>query len=96
MAQVPTGIATGIGSLFSTPVVQAVAAAARFLPAAGKYYFITVGADVSLQVWDGTTWQNLTAAGVVPPGWYNADGVSLGLVNNGAGSENVTYIRTGD
>lgn len=97
MAQIPTGIATGIGSLFSTQVVQAIAAAGRFILPAGKFYIIAVGADCRLQVIDATgAWNNLTAAGVVPPGWYISDGASLGVVNNGGVSENITYIRTGD
>ena len=91
-----TGIPTGVGSLFQKEVVTSIAAAGRFVLPVGTYYIIAVGADVRLQVIDSTgTWNNITAAGVVPPGHYFADGASLGLVNNGAGAENVTTIQTG-
>ena len=91
---VPTGIPTGVGSLFSTEVTQAIAAAARFVMPAGTFYVYTVGADVRLQVINSLgVWNFLTAAGTQPPGPIISDGASGGFVNGGAAPENIIYIR---
>lgn len=93
--KIPTGISTGIGSLYRTEVVQAIAAASRFIIPVGAHYVVAVGANCRLQVVtsDGT-WNNLTAAGVVPPGHYDSDGASVAVWNGGGASENITYIQT--
>lgn len=91
---VPTGITTGVGSLFSTQVLQAIAAGGRFVLPAGSFYVYIVGADVRLQIIDSLgVWNNITAAGVIPGGVLISDGASLALFNGGAGIENITYIR---
>ena len=92
---VPTGIPTGVGSLFSTQVVQAIAAGARFILPAGTFYVYVVSANVQLQIIDSTgVWNNFTGAvaGVAPLGVLVADGASLGF-NNAAGVGSITYIR---
>jgi hypothetical protein len=91
-----TGIPTGVGSVFQTQVVQPIAAAGRFVLPVGMFYVYVVGVDVRLQVIDSLgVWNNITAAGVIPGGLLVSDGVSLGLVNNGGGIENITYIQIG-
>ena len=92
MPQVPTGIPTGIGSLFSKDVVQALAAGVRFVLPAGTFYVYVVGATAQLQIIDSTgVWNNITAAGVIPLGALVADGASLGFFSAAASS--ITYIR---
>ena len=93
--RVPTGIATGVsGTLMGSEVITSIAAAARFIPAAGDYYMYAVGADVRVQVQDSTgTWQNVTAVAV--GGFISCDGTNVGLRNSGAGAENVTLQKCG-
>ena len=91
---IPTGIATGVGSIFRTQVTITVAATSRTVLAAGWYYVYAVGANISIQAQDSTgTWQNLTAAGTAPSGILYSDGTNL-AINNGAGAgQNATYIQ---
>lgn len=91
---VPTGIPTGVGSLFSTQVLLTVAPGTRSVLPAGSFYVYGVGADIRIQVIDSTSaWNNLTAAGTGPSGVLVSDGASLAVFNGGAGNESVTYIR---
>jgi hypothetical protein len=92
---VPTGIPTGVGSLFATQVIQAIAAQGRFVLPAGTFYVYVVGVDVRLQIIDSAGgWNNITAAGVIPGGVLVSDGASLAMFNGHAvNPENITYIR---
>ncbi len=91
---VPMGIATGVaGSLMGNPVVNVVPANSQLVIPVGTYFQITVGANVSVQVFDGSTWQALVA--VATPGFIYSDGVNVRW-NNAAGSnQNVTTIKIG-
>lgn len=90
---VPTGISTGTGSLFSKEIAKTLAAATRFVLPAGSYYIYALGADMRLQVADsGGGWNNLSAAGGPFSGVQVSDGASLAVYNGGAGAEAFTYI----
>lgn len=91
-----TGISTGPGSVFQTQVQQPIAAAGRFVLPVGVFYVYIVDADVVLQIINSLgTWVSITAAGAEPSGVLISDGASLGFLNAGGGSENVTYIQIG-
>ena len=94
---IPTGIATGAaGSIFVKEVQVSVGAGLRSALPVGTLYVYTVGADIRLQIQDSTgTWQNITAAGVIPGGVLISDGTNLALYNGGGGSENFSYIKVG-
>lgn len=94
---IPTGIATGAaGSIFVKEVLQSIGAGLRFALPVGTIYVYIVGADVRLQILDSTgTWQNITAAGVIPGGVLISDGANLACFNGGGGAENITYIKVG-
>jgi len=94
---IPTGIATGAaGSIFVKEVVQAIGAGLRVALPVGTIYVYLVGAGVRMQIQDSTgTWQNITAAGVIPGGVLISDGTNLAFFNGGGGSENISYIKVG-
>jgi len=94
---IPTGIATGAaGSIFVKEVVQSIGAGLRFVLPVGTIYVYIVGADVRMQIQDSTlTWQNITAAGVIPGGVLISDGTNLAFFNGGGGAENISYIKVG-
>jgi len=94
---IPTGIATGAaGSIFVQEVVQSIGAGLRFALPVGTIYVYLVGADVRMQIQDSTlTWQNITAAGVIPGGVLISDGVNLAFFNGGGGAVNISYIKVG-
>ncbi len=93
--QIPTGIATGVaGSLFSAQVVNSIAAAGTFVPAAGQYYAYAMGADVRFQIQDLTGWVNVLAAGI-SPGEFETDGTNIRFINNGVSAETVTTVKIG-
>ena len=94
---IPTGIATGAaGSIFVKEVVQSIGAGLRFALPVGTFCVYLVGADVRYQVQDSTgTWQNITAAGVIPSGDIISDGVNKAFFNGGGGAENISYIKIG-
>jgi len=94
---IPTGIATGAaGAIFVKEVVQSIGAGLRFALPVGTLYVYIVGVDVRLQILDSTgTWQNITAAGVIPGGVLISDGANLACFNGGGGAENITFIKVG-
>lgn len=79
--QVPTNVPVGsAGSLIGSPVVNAVPLLGAVVLAPGDYCLYAVGANVTVQVYDGAAWQNISVAGAVVP-FVTADGINVRLSN---------------